>query len=107
MIIVSKDKQRIVNFDYVIYIYIDPNELSIKVDFSNAKGYELERYSSKQDVLTALEMLCDAINEKSNKFEMPTNKQVKAKQADMLRVMELQDTAIFDTAFAEQEVKNI
>ena len=52
-------------------------------------------------------MLCDAINGKSNKFEMPTNKQVKAKQADMLRVMELQDTAIFDTAFAEQEVKNI
>lgn len=76
MIIVSKDKQRIVNFDYVIYIYIDPNELSIKVDFSNAKGYELERYSSKQDVLTALEMLCNAISRKDSKFEMPTEKQI-------------------------------
>ena len=62
MTIVSKDKKHIINFDYVTDIFIGSNEVSIKVNFSNSKGCELERYYSQKDASVAMEMLCDAIS---------------------------------------------
>lgn len=79
MIIISKDKKRIINFDYVTNMYVGSNELSIKIDFSNTNGCELERYCNQQDTKIAMEMLCDAISRKASKFEMPTEKQIQAK----------------------------
>lgn len=79
MIIISKDKKHIINFDYVTDIFIGSNEVSIKINFSNSKGCELERYCNQEDTNVAMEMLCDAISRKASKFEMPTEKQIQAK----------------------------
>lgn len=79
MTIVSKDKKHIINFDYVTDIFIGSNEVSIKVNFSDGKGCELERYYSQKDASVAMEMLCDAISRNASKFEMPTEKQIQAK----------------------------
>lgn len=78
MIIITKNKSHIINFDYVTEIFKGSDETSIKVNFSNGGRYELDRYSDRTYAEKAMEMLCDSIG-KTEKFIMPTEKEIQAR----------------------------
>lgn len=78
MIIISKNKEHLINLRNVTEIYKGADECTIKVNFKNGTGTQIDRYNSKTDTNMAFEMLCDAIG-KQEKFVMPNDEQVKAR----------------------------
>jgi hypothetical protein len=78
MIIITKNKNHIINFDYVTEIFKGSDGISIKVNFNNGGRYELDRYSDSVYAEKAMEMLCESIG-KTERFIMPTEKEIQAK----------------------------
>lgn len=78
MIIVSKDKEIIVNLNHIKNIYKGADGCTLKVSFGNTDGCQLSRYNSAEEANTAIEMLIDAIGKKEV-FIMPGTNEVKAK----------------------------
>ena len=82
MIIITKNRSHIINFDYVTEIFRGNDEVSIKVNFNNGGRYELERYNDCRQAEIAMDMLCEAVG-KVDKFAMPTEKQIQARIAQI------------------------
>lgn len=77
MIIINKNKSKVVNLSAVNEIFKGADGYSIKVNFSSGQGTQIDRYSSIEATDIALEMLCNAIGSKE-KFSMPTDEQIQA-----------------------------
>ena len=78
MIVINKNKSKVINLSAINEIFKGADGYSIKVNFSNGAGTQIERYASAEAVDVALEMLCDAIG-KTDKFIMPTEEQIHAR----------------------------
>lgn len=78
MIIINRNKSKVINLSATNEIFKGADGYSIKVNFSNGAGTQIERYSSTEAADIALEMLCDAIG-KAEKFSMPTEEQIQAR----------------------------
>lgn len=76
MIIICRNKN-IVNLAQVSNIFKGNDGLSIKVNFVNGQGTQLEKYNSVDEADVALEMLGNAIG-KNEKFLMPNEEQIQA-----------------------------
>ena len=77
MIVITRNKLNILNFDHVTEMFLSPDKMSIRVNFSNGGRYELERYNELGQAQRAMEMLCEAIGT-VEKFILPTEEQIKA-----------------------------
>jgi len=65
MVIVSQNKTHIYNFDTVKEIYATPSnsDLSIRIILSNdSKGYEVGRYDTNSDRMTAIQMIYEKMS---------------------------------------------
>jgi hypothetical protein len=77
MIVINKNKNKVINLGSVNEIFKGADGFSIKVNFTNGQGTQIERYNSAEATDIALEMLCNAIG-KTDKFIMPNDEQIKA-----------------------------
>lgn len=78
MIIVSKNKDIMVNTDHVKSIFIGADGCSLKANFGNTDGCQIARYSSPDESRIAFEMIYEAIGKKEV-FVMPEDYEVKSK----------------------------
>lgn len=78
MIIITADRKIIINFENVEEIY--RSETSIKVGLVSGGRYELGRYSTSADADAAMFLLYEALG-KFEKFVMPDNEAIQAKQS--------------------------
>ena len=72
MVIVSKDKTHIVNFNFVSEVFMGFDGCKINVNYSNGGGCMIDRYPSQESARAAMEMLCNAIGS-TEKFNMPSD----------------------------------
>lgn len=77
MIIVTQEKDTIVNLEAVSYLYSSYENNVVKAVLNNGKMVKLGRYQSFEEGKTALEKLYRHIGS-TNIFEMPTQEEVKA-----------------------------
>lgn len=90
MIIISKDKTKIVNFDSVKEIMWF-NECRIKIIYKHSESREgreetnLDRYNDEYTTKIAFEILCNKIAKGENVIIMPTEEEVKAYIVNFIR----------------------
>lgn len=78
MVIVSKNKDILINLEHTKNIYKGADNCTLKANFGNTDGCQLSRYNSPDEMQIAMEMLIDAIG-KREVFIMPSDDEVKAK----------------------------
>lgn len=76
MIIVSKDRDSICNFDNVTAVYLNGN--SVKIKYTNDGFARIGEYNSIKEAEIALEILRNRLRSKSEVCELPTDDEVKA-----------------------------
>lgn len=78
MILMSKNKDSIINLEYVENIYIGANGSSIKIVLNSGNGSQLGAYTTSEEAQIALKILSDRIRSNQSFIEMPTEKDIQA-----------------------------
>lgn len=83
MIIVTSNKNEIINSYYVQNIYIDNSKKYIKYHFQNNNGGTLAQYDTEKQAQIALEMLLMALQAEDKYFIMPDMQAIAAQVETM------------------------
>lgn len=78
MIIISKNKKKIFNFESIQEIVRLNGEERILVKYKNGESFTLERYTDEHTADIAMEILCNKIINNADVITIPTEKEVKA-----------------------------
>ena len=78
MLLMSKNKDSIVNLEYVENIYIGANGTSIKMISNSGSGSQLGAYTTSEETKMALNILSNRIKSNESLIEMPTEKDIQA-----------------------------
>ena len=78
MLLMSKNKDSIVNLEYVENVYIGANGTSIKMISNSGNGSQLGAYTTSEETKMALNILSNRIKSNESLIEMPTEKDIQA-----------------------------
>ena len=78
MLLMSKNKDSIVNLEYVENVYIGANGTSIKMISNSGNGSQLGAYTTSAETKMALNILSNRIKSNESLIEMPTEKDIQA-----------------------------
>jgi hypothetical protein len=78
MIIITKNKKKILNFESIQEIIKLNGEERILVKYKNGESFTLERYVDEHLADIAMEILCNKISSNFDIITMPTEQEVKA-----------------------------
>lgn len=70
MYIISRNREAIINTDMINVIFVGSDGVTIKADFGNGRGCQIERYDSAEECRTAMEIVMDNFG-KSDICRMP------------------------------------
>lgn len=76
MIIVSKDRESIINMEQVTSIHIGADGCTLKVDFVNGKGCQIGRYGSEKECQVVIAAIAKNIEKAGSSF-MPDDDEVR------------------------------
>ena len=78
MLLMSKSKDNIFNFEYVENIFIAANGATIKIRFNSGCDWKLGAYDTERDAKIALSIIFNKIRSNQSFIEMPTENDIQA-----------------------------